>query len=363
MIPSSLLFRDALSYSRTVSARVDIVRNGVVVGPNVPCVGGTVTCDTTRVVRWECSLGMALTPWQDIDVNTADTRVRVYVGLQSLGIAESLQVGEYRVNDVSRTEVGQVTVTGEGLESYVRDDRFEQPRTPPYGTSTVIAIGDLVQQAVPGGATMVLRNSRNRGVLATAPWEKERLDAVDALSESLQAVTYADHAGRFVIEDLPDLGGVPVAILDEGAGGLLIARSEKISRTGVFNAAVVSGSSTDSTVPPVSAVARNTNPASPTRWGGPFGKVPTFMTSQFLTTVEQCQAAADRKIAEGEAADEQFSIDGVPLVYLTGGDLVWVRRSTREMAVALLTKTTLDIGVAGRWSAEVVTAPTYADVP
>jgi hypothetical protein len=44
----------------------------------------------------------------------------------------------------------------------------------------------------------------------------------------------------------------------------------------------------------VRAVALDMNPNSPTFWNGPFGKVPRYFFSTFLTTEAQCASAASK---------------------------------------------------------------------
>jgi hypothetical protein len=65
-----------------------------------------------------------------------------------------------------------------------------------------------------------------------------------------------------------------------------------VSREGVCNGWVVTGESADER-PPARALVVDSNPKSPTRWGGKFGKVPGFHSSPLVTSNLQAKAAAE----------------------------------------------------------------------
>ena len=345
MIAHSQLFEEASRYSHTMATVVDLYVGDTLQYPDVPVVSGTVTCDRGSKVRWTASIEIARYPWEEmptLDVNRA--RFVVHRGLTSLGRTEMLQLGEYRVDKISRSDTGHLAVDGSGLEAYVLDSRFLTPRVPPYGQSTIEAIRQLIVEAVPSSAaTVVAQNTRDKRVQATAPWDRDRMDAVLALADSIDAEVFADSTGTFVIRDRPSLNGVPVFTVGEGDGGALVSRSQDNSRDGVYNAVVASGQSTDQDVPPVWGWAYDGDTASPTYFYGEFGQKPRFYSSQYLYTVDQCTATAQSMLDEALAATRTLSFETLPLCFLEAGDIVRVQLDGGGYENHLLQKTSIGL--------------------
>jgi hypothetical protein len=359
MIPHSALFEDAVRYSWSPVAVVDVVRAGVPILQDVKVLSGSVTSDRTSKTRWSSSLVLGLEPWEAVDINVFDTRVRVFYGIDSIGHRELLRLGEYRVDEMSREDTGHLSLTLSGLERYVIDDRFLRPRVPPYGVSTILAISQLVLESVPrirvhGQCTL------DRTVTATAPWEKERMDAALSLGDSIHAEVFCDHDGIFVIRDYPDLlTGVPVFHINQGNAGVMTSVGVTNSRDKVYNAISVFGESSDQDIPPVWAWTRDTDPGSPTYWDGEFGHVPRFYSSQFMTTEAQCQSTADSMLLEALAHNRivQFGSSSIP--FLEAGDIVLADTPDGFIEKHMINSTALDLG-AGTMA--MTTLATKADV-
>src|SRR5690606_17954166 len=114
--------------------------------------------------------------------------------------------------------------------------------------------------------------------------------ALEDLVTSVGKVCWWDHRGVLVIRTPPD-PAVPVWDIAHGRDGVLVSIARELSREGVYNAVVARGEGAD-TETPIQAVAVDDNPASPTYWHGPFGKVPRFYSSPLITDVAQAASAA-----------------------------------------------------------------------
>jgi hypothetical protein len=324
MRAASTLLRSAVGYSHTLECVVDFYQNGVLVWENAPVVSGTLTSDRSSKVRSSCDIAVAIEEWKDLPIDNKAGRFKVRRGIGTLGYKEALQLGEFRIDDIARPSVGRVTVKGSGLEAYIVDGRFIRPRTPLYGASTIDQIITLVREVLPS-AQFKLKTTKDKRITATAAWERERIDAIGALADSIESEVFVDGTGSWVIARRPDpINGSPVFMVDEGTGGVLVSRSESDTRDRVYNAASVAGMSNDQNRPPVWAWAADLRPSSPTYYYGPFGQKPIFYTSQFFTTTAQCQAYANSLLAEALA--ENVSIDFVtaPIDFLEVGDMVGV---------------------------------------
>src|SRR5690606_24391248 len=101
------------------------------------------------------------------------------------------------------------------------------------------------------------------------------------LAESLGKLVWWDGEGTLRVADAPD-ATVPVWHVRAGRHGVLVSAQRRVTRQGIYNAVVAQGEATSGT--PARAVVVDDGPLSPTRWGGPFGKVPRFYSSPLLTT-------------------------------------------------------------------------------
>lgn len=354
MIETSPLFRDALRFSRTVFTEIDIVYNGVVLENNVPVSTASVSTDRGSNTRFAASVSLAQYPWQSLPITSEGTRLRIRHGVESIGARESVQLGEYQVFEYKRTNRGAISVTLRGLENYLIESEFIVPRTPPYGASTIDTIAQLIWEVLPDVEVMALC-SYDRKITATGAWAKERWTAVTKLGDSIAAEVWAGHDGRFYITDAPDLSAlVPGFELNGGPDGVLMEESRSNTRDKVYNAVSVSGQSSDSTVPPVWAWARDNDPVSRTYFYGPYGQRVRFYSSQFFNDPAQCQAYADRLLAESLAPNNTLNLAAGPLPILIAGDAVRLTsEQTGDRSLHLLQTTSLPLS-GGNWTADVL---------
>jgi hypothetical protein len=352
VIPVSALHREAVRYSRTLLVTVDIYRAGVPLYLDEPVIGGNYSNDRTSKTRLTSTVTIARNSWEATGIDAKLCRFVVKRGITSIGVADQVTLGTFRVSEVDRSTSGQITLRGDGLEIYIDDARFLTPRTPSFGLSTVQQIKDLITEVLPT-ATVVARNTTDRQVLATAPWDRERFEAAQTMAGTINSEVFVNYTGNFIIADLPDpTKGVPVAWFDEGNGEVLVDRKETETRDRVYNAISVQGSSTDPNTPPVWAWAYDSDPASDTYFYGPYGQVPMFFTSQFFTTTAQCQATADSMLAAALAENKTLSFNGMPIDFLESGDLVGVRLSDGTMEGHILQKISYTLGVEGGFGAD-----------
>lgn len=341
MIKCSQLLKDSAVYSQTTKLVVDILQGNTVIFPDVPVLPGSckISQDRGSKTRMTCDVSVILANRPDLNITNTSHRFSVRRGFQSLGVEETIKHGIFRIDDISYNDDGTIDIAGSGLEAYIIDARFTSPRTPPYGLSTVGYIKTLIQEVLPGH-TVSVECSKDKIIQARAPWKVERWDAIESLAESIDAEVFADYRGFFVIRDIPTVASDRPAVytIKEGVGGTLIGRDLKKSRDKVYNAMVCTGQSSDPKVPPVWAMAIDNNPASPTYYYGPFGKVPKFFSSQFLTTTAQCLASAKTMLVEALGANEQLSVKALPLTFLEPGDLINVEESKGVMVQRILEK-------------------------
>lgn len=344
MIPSSKLLRDSAAYSQTTSLFVDVLRGNSVVYPRIPVTDGKFTSDRGSKVRMKVDVSLSVANHPELLINNNVHRIRVSRGYTSLGVAESIQHGIFRVDEVEENDDDSVELNCSGLETYIEDARFIRPRTPPRGVSTAGHIRDLIQEVLPGQKVSI-ECSKDKPVLATSPWDKDRWGAIEYLASSIDAEVYADYRGYFVIRDIPSLAkGVPVYRISPGSAGTLLNRKVKNTRDRVYNACVVYGQSSDPNVPPVWGWAYDSNPSSPTYFYGDFGQVPRFFSSQFFTTNAQCTAYAETQLAEAMATNQSLSVEALPLTFLEPGDPIEVMMKDKSIQKRMIQKIAFNLG-------------------
>ncbi|MEU1254788.1 DUF5047 domain-containing protein [Streptomyces chartreusis] len=339
MYPVTSTFLATLATSHTMLARVDAYYAGALVRSNLPFTTGSVSVDRASKTRRTISLTVGdpkLLPWAATDPLAAYGQQLVASrGIRySNGSEEWVPLGTFRINEPSGdVHFGPVTVTGASMECALIDDQFQMPTsTRGYG-GCVDAIEALIRQTLPDAIIVNLTAGARNPACAVANWDAggDRWDAVTQIALAMQAEIYVDAQNRFVITDLPDVVNGAVAWnIAEGEGGTLISSARRMPRTGVYNAVVASGQNAASGSVPVSASATDSNPASPTRYGGPFGKVTKSISSALWTTTGACQAAADYALYDAIAPNIQTSIDSLPNPALEGNDIVRITHAGRK---------------------------------
>lgn len=149
---------------------------------------------------------------------------------------------------------------------------------------------------------------------------------IQELVRAYGKICYFDYAGRFVVRDLPNTSGRPVFDINAGTNGVLVHAARTISRDGVYNAVVATGEPVGNAAP-VYGIAFDNDPASPTFYGGVFGKVPKFFASSFLTTDAQCGVAAQSLLDAAHGFPYSVALGVVPNPALEAWDVISVTYS------------------------------------
>lgn len=291
----------------------------------IPFSDGTVQVSSTSRIRRVLSLTIPDPRWlpqsDDDALSPYSARIRVRQGVKFPdGTIETAPVGVFRIESIDGDEQrGPVELVGHSLEAMVIDARFESPRQA-SGPSCVGLIQTLIVEANPT-AEVVVATIQDAPVPRTT-WDEDRWGAIEELATAIGCDVYCDPLGRYVIADVVDPAtAAPTRTLKSGTGGTLKSVLRGISREGVFNS-VVARSSGLSVAKPIQAVARDTDALSPTRWGGPFGKVPRFWSSPLVSTQTQALLAAQSILSKSIGLTKSVSIEAVPDPTIDAGTAV-----------------------------------------
>jgi len=241
------------------------------------------------------------------------------------GRTEWVSLGYYRIDTIEQTgrPGSPIRISGSDRMANIVDGRLPAPiqfaATDTYGT----VVTRLVTEVYPG-AVIEWDDTTNGRLLGRAlVAEEDRYGFLHDLVTAAGKVWSWDHRGHLVIETAPD-PAVPVWDVDHGAGGVLVDLARTLTREGVYNGVVAVGEAGD-TERPVRGMAVDSSPSSPTRWGGPFGKVPRFYSSPFLTDDGQARDAAAAILRRGLGLPYTVDLRAVPNPALVPYDPIHVR--------------------------------------
>ena len=336
MYPVSDRFLARLAESHRVATQVQLfLTNGDVV--ELEHTGGSVTVDRSQAIRRTCTVTVAdpaLIPRSPSDqLASYGARLRITRGIDyGDGTSELVPLGVFRLDSVDGdVSEGPVTLQGKGLEAIVADDKF----TEPYKASgtAVGAVTALIQRSIPAADVISLVvdtpiGSRVYDVEAD-PWA-----GAQEIAAAAGAEVYANADGVFVIAALPNvLTTPPVWAVEAVEGGVYISGNRAMASDGVHNAVLARGENTSENVPPISYLAVDDDPGSPTYWGGPFGRRPKFVSSSAYTTLSACAQAANAELAKAKAPNASGDISSLPNPALEPGDVLRVTHEdgTREL--------------------------------
>lgn len=312
--------------------------------------GGSVTVDRSQSIRRTCTVtgaDVTLIPRTPTDeLATYGARLRIARGVEfGDGTSELVPLGVFRL-DAVEGDLGQgpVSLQGKDLSAVIADDKFTEPYT---ATGTVVsAVTALITRSIPDAAVITdivdAAIGRRTFDVEGDPWA-----AVQEIAAVAGAVVYASADGVFVIATLPDLlTADPVWAVEATEGGVYVSGTRAMTSDNVFNGVLARGENTADNVAPVSYLATDIDPNSPTYWGGPFGRRPMFYSSATLITLAACTQAANMRLAAAKAPNASGNFSSLPNPALEVGDVLRVLHEdgTRELHQVAAFTVPLDLG-------------------
>lgn len=299
-------------------------------GTTIPILGGDVRMDGTADIRATLDLttdGNRMWPTHS-DSLFAPYGNEIYVerGIQySDDLVEYVGLGYFRIQGPEQETApsGPIRITGRDRMAGIVDARLVEPVQFLAGASLGFIMETLVTQVYPGAVIEWDDGTDTAVITRSMICEQDRFAFLDDLVTSRGKIWHWDHRGILVVRSAPD-PALPVFEVHSGAGGVLLHLSRTLSREGVYNAVVASGTGADTVIPPF-AVAVDNNPLSPTYYQGRFGPVPRFYTSPFLATDAQAALAAQALLRKTLGLPYSVDFTAVPNPALEPYDPVSIR--------------------------------------
>lgn len=331
-------FKDALaSPNQRRVVKAEVLANGVVAA-ELEILSGTVEVEPTAIRRRLTNLSLvdpagALVPATAGDLlMPVGNEIRISMGF--LG-TELVPVGVFGISRPRVTDSGEgliISLDGYDRARKVRRNRYVAPYTIPAGTNYGTAIQNAILDRDPNAQFNFSSTARTTPLIlledgdATDPWEEFR-----KMAASIGMELFADAEGIYVLRPEPNPSTTPAAwSYQEGSQATILEIEKELDDETAYNGFVVIGESS-SAAQPVRAEAWDDDPASPTYYLGPYGKVPSFLHSQYVTTQTQAQDAADAGLLRvlGILEDVSFSALVNPAHEL--GDVIQIKRARMKI--------------------------------
>lgn len=348
MWPVSDRFLEALRGPHDAVAYADVYYANTLVMAGLPVEDGSVSIDEGSDVRRTARVTVAdpsLAPADIIDMlSPFGTEIRLRRGIAFPDAEELVPLGVFRIDSAEQsTYDGGVDLELSDRTAYLQDARFLGPWSTPAGVRIVDEIATLVLDALPDVEIYDLTDSDDETVAAV--WERDRWEAITTLATSVGAEVIFDPEGRAVIRPTPNDTSDPVWTIDAGPNGVMLDVATGLSREGVYNAVVALGEATTENTSPI--VGRAVVTLGPLAYGGPFGKVPRFFTSSFLTSPTQATNAALRILVRSVGFARRVDPSSIVNPALDAGDAVLIAAPVGPAVTHIVRQLEIPLGVTG----------------
>lgn len=219
-------------------------------------------------------------------LGTDGHRIRASYGIRRPGGKDVAwcQLGWFRISDAV-PDGALLKVTAPDVMDAVQRSRFTGPYSTYDNTAYLFVLDFLLHPLVPNVQTDTTIS--HRGMRQKA-WERERLDAVQEVIESMPGRALLDSSGTLVVEPANTVRPL-TGVLRSGPGGNAVSVNKIANPDSGFNACVAIGRD-PVTGQDIQGIAYVTS--GPRRWDGPYGRNPGFYASDLLTTPQMCRDTA-----------------------------------------------------------------------
>lgn len=266
--------------------------------------------------------------------------IRIGVDLGGAGVLWQ-PLGYFVIEQVRMRVEATIRVTGSDRMLPVDTSDLVSPRV--YGPATTVSrvFDDLVKEILPEATILFDDDTGDAPLGREIIAERSRLDPLIELVDAYGKVMFWDELGFLRVEDPPD-PDVVVWDVRSGSGGVLVEPTRDLSRKGIFNAVVVEGEGGD-TQDPVRAIAYDNDPTSPTRYGGPLGRIPMFFTTPLVTTYPQAANAAAALLRQSIGAPYNMDLNVITNAQLRPRQAIRVTQQDGNRDIMVVEQVTIPL--------------------
>jgi hypothetical protein len=341
--PRYRAYREALAAPHRVLTRVEVWRAGIqveelaqdrtLVGNSPYTIGarrpvfftGSVRCTlNSRVTRvLTLTVPEYLYPWKTTDLLAPfGNELRAFRGIEyGDGSRDEFPVFRGPIVTPKPGDGGRLQITANDRAWLVLKAGFDSPAQSNAGGGLVDEVERLILQALPD-ATFGTHDTFVDKVPVLA-YDDDRGEALDNLTKPAGAIWMARADGSFVVKRTPwtEPSGQTPVLLTDGPGGTLFSGYPDRNAESIFNRITVVSERPDGG-PAMWATATDTDPASPTYAGGPFGVRSTRVRVTGAASQAQLYDLARSILARAKARVEAWQYTCVPDGSIELGDLI-----------------------------------------
>ena len=302
-------------------------------GVRVPLMGGRVSLDGAADIYATCELTVDGAYWpepNDLDAIVAPYGAEVFVqaGIRYRDdLVELVGLGYFRVRTLGQenaTQLGPIELTGEDRMSTIARAKLLAPQFFPSTTTNGEFAEALVTEVFPDAVIEWDDEQEDQPIGRDVIVEDDRRAALNSMAVSIGKIMRFNGVGVLTFFTPPNpIESSPVARLVSGRGGVLSAVNRELTDAGVVNAVVARGDGADEVGAAYAAVL-DLEPTSPTRYDGPFGPSPYYLTSSLITTDDLAVIAAQTELRRRSGLPHTIRFDVAPRFELEPDDLVHI---------------------------------------
>jgi hypothetical protein len=324
----SAAFAAALTYGYSLAFKCEVLYGGYVIADDIFIESGNVQVDYTAAIRRRGSINVVdntglLTPYNASDkLSPYGHEIRAYRGMRFIdGTTEYIPVGTLRIATTNSSK-GLIQISAFDRSRSVSRARFEQTYTIASGTNYATAIHDLIDSRLPG-LTYRFTTTGSTTPLIVFDQSSDPWASAQTMANAIGCDLYFDPLGVCVLELTSNPATAPVvSTYASGPTSMLLQATASMTDDPGYNGVVVDGEPPNGT--PVHSVVYDNDPTSPTYYLGPYGKVPTFMRSTFITNQAQADGAGVAELLRNRGGTEQLKLKVLTDPCQEAGDLCYV---------------------------------------
>lgn len=306
------------------------------VGTRVPIVDGKVTLDGAADIYATGALDIPGSYWPDPHgeqlVAPYGPEVFVQAGiLYRDDLVETKALGYFRIKRAAQrqaTTAGAVALDLSDRMAGIARATFLAPRayaaTMTNGQLATALVSDVYPLGTIEWDDAAVRDAPiGRDIVV----EEDRHGALKSLALSTGKIMRFDGRGVLTFRTVLNVFEAPVAArLVSGRNGLLVEASRELSDEGVVNAVVARGDGADE-IGAAYGLSIDLDPNSPTRYDGPFGPSPLYLTSSLITSNDVAVIAANAERTRRQGLPHTVNMEFSPRHDLEPDDLVQVEHT------------------------------------
>ena len=281
---------------------------------------GTMTIDSSANTWRQATLEIAIPPAGTAErtaydlLNVQSAEIIIETGIDFGGSIDYVTVGQLRVEEISaQANNGKVRLVAYDRGIRVSDFGLVTVYTPLDTSGAkltyVNAIKDLIKAAFPAEGPPTFTVVAGVDTASVPPdatiFEGDRWDAINKLADAIAAYVHNDNLGNFVITPAEN-STTPNLSITSGSNGTLVEATADRTRRDQYNAIALSCESPSG--PSIFVYLVDKDPASPTFYGGPFGKKAKSERNDTITTEVQAIDAARGILTRYKGSTRQISL-------------------------------------------------------